>query len=80
MRPKGTGSFVAGLAGWSGLLQPAQAALNYLLIAAEFAVVCGRQTKIHVNQSVDAGRRASLSCADYNDLWLEDVPAPPEIV
>jgi len=56
-------------------LQHAQAALNYLLIAVEFAVVCWRQTKIHVNQSVDAGYRAGLSCADYNDLWLENVPA-----
>jgi len=61
-------------------LQPAQATLNYVLIAAEFAVVCWRQTKIHVNQSVDAGRRAGLSCADYNDLWLEDVSAPQDMV
>jgi len=35
---------------------------------------------IHVNQSVDAGRRAGVSCADYNDLCLEAAVAPQEIL
>ena len=53
--------------------------MNDLLIIAEFVVVAGRQTKIHVNQSVNNGRRSSLSCADDNNFWLEAVPAPQEI-
>ena len=61
-------------------MQPAQTALNYLVIAPAFAVVRWRQTKIDVNQLVEAGRQSGLSCADYNKLRIEDMPAPQEIV